>query len=73
AGALVSTSAAKLSLPRDWSDRPDFAGVAPWKDKFGAGSVVTLNTGGLSRWSWTEISKDRAIPSSKKDLTISDT
>jgi hypothetical protein len=36
-------------LPRDWSDLPDFDGGAPWKDRLGTGSVVTLDTGGLSR------------------------
>jgi hypothetical protein len=49
AGALLSTSAAKLSFPRDRSDLPDFVGGAPWKDTLDAGSVVTLDTGGLSR------------------------
>ena len=49
AGALLSTSAAKLSLPRDWSDLPDFDVTTPWKDRLGTGSVVTLDTGGLSR------------------------
>jgi hypothetical protein len=48
-GALLSTSAAKLSFPGDGSDLPDFGGGAPWKDRLDAGSVVTLDTGGLSR------------------------
>jgi hypothetical protein len=48
-GALLSTSAAKLSFPRGRSDLPDFVGGAPWKETLDAGSVVTLDTGGLSR------------------------
>jgi hypothetical protein len=58
---LLSTSVPKLSFPCDGSDRTDLDG-APWKGTFGAGSDVTLYTGGLSRWNWSEISKERAIP-----------
>jgi len=49
AGALLSTSAAKLSFPADGSGLPALGGGAPWKDTLDAGSVVTLDTGGLSR------------------------
>jgi hypothetical protein len=59
AGALLSTSAAKLSLPRDCSDLPDFDGDAPWKVRLGTGSVVTLGTGGLSGM---KLDRDQQVP-----------
>lgn len=48
ATVLLSTSAPKLSVACDWSERADFGG-AVGNDTLAAGSDVTLYTGGLSR------------------------
>jgi hypothetical protein len=60
AAALLSTSAAKLSLDWDGSGRAGFCG-AVWTDKLAARSDVTLNTGPAFRDELPVlVSKDRA-------------
>jgi hypothetical protein len=60
AAALLSTSAAKLSLDWDGSGRAGFCG-AVWTDKLAARSDVTLNTGPAFRDELPLlVSKDRA-------------
>jgi hypothetical protein len=68
-GALLSTSAAKLSFPGDWSDLPALGGGA-WKDTLGAGSVVTLNTGGLSRMDLARDQQGPGHPEFKKNIQL---
>jgi hypothetical protein len=62
---LLSTSAPKISFPEAESDLADLGGVLR-KGTFVAASDVTLYTGGLSQWIQRMISKDRAMPVSKK-------
>jgi len=47
--ALLSTSAAKLSFPGNWSGRAGFGGGATGMGALAAASDVKLYTGGLSQ------------------------
>jgi hypothetical protein len=67
---LRSTSAPKIPLPGLESDLAARGG-ALGKGTFVATSDVTLYTGGLSQWVQPVISKDRAMPTSKKYCCIS--
>jgi hypothetical protein len=62
---LLSTSAPKIPLPGLESDLAARGG-ALGKGTFVATSDLTLYTGGLSQWVQPAISKDRAMPTSKK-------